>query len=178
MDIEQLKFPLGKFVWNGDTSPETFRRHAQNLRDFPQKLNAIAAHLTDRQLEQPYRPDGWTARQVIHHLADSHTQAVSRCRLALTENTPTVKPYAETLWANLPDARTAPIYPSLAIIMGTHERWADLLLALEPSQMVRTFFHPEQQRNIAIAEVVAMYDWHSNHHYAHIELAIKSIANS
>lgn len=168
-DLERLKYPKGKFVRG--TKASTIERIAECIAvidAFPHKLRAEVQALNDQQLDTPYRPGGWTVRQVVHHLADSHGHAPGRFRLALTEDTPTIKPYKEALWAELIDARTMPIEPSLQIINGLHARWVVLLKGMSMADFQRDFVHPEQNRTITLAETLEIYTWHSGHHLAHI----------
>jgi hypothetical protein len=160
------RFPVGKF-----------RRAEVNLADpasyvaaiaaLPDDLCAAVAGLTDAQLDIPYRDAGWTVRQLVHHLADSHMNAYVRIRLALTADWPTIIPYDEKLWAELPDARTAPIELSLAILEGLHARWVLLLRSLTTDQWQRGYVHPQNGRQ-TLAEAAALYAWHCRHHVAHI----------
>ncbi len=169
-DLEQLKYPIGKFVrgTKADT-PERIAACIAAVEAFPGKLRTEVAHLSDAQLDTPYRPGGWTVRQLVHHIADSHGQAPGRFKLALTEDTPTIKPYKEALWAELADARTMPVEPSLRIIEGLHARWAVVVRNMAPADFQRGFLHPEQQnREIILAEALELYVWHGSHHLAHI----------
>jgi hypothetical protein len=134
----------------------------------PAALRAAVAGLSDAQLDTPYRPGGWTVRQVVHHVPDSHLNAYVRIRLALTENTPTIKPYEEARWAELPDARTLPIEASLGLLEGLHVRWVALLGGLGAADGARQFHHPEHGRLITVDELIAMYAWHGEHHVAHV----------
>jgi hypothetical protein len=134
----------------------------------PAALRAAVAGLSDAQLDTPYRPGGWTVRQVVHHVPDSHLNAYVRIRLALTENTPTIKPYEEARWAELPDARTLPIEASLVLLEGLHVRWVALLGGLGAADGARQFHHPEHGRLITVDELIAMYAWHGEHHVAHV----------
>ena len=154
-----------------------YSRAAANLTDragsiatlaaLPENLRSAVQGLSDSQLDTPYRDGGWTVRQLVHHVADSHMNAYIRIRLALTEDWPTIKPYDEKAWAELPDARTAPVQSSLEVIDGLHNRWATLLRSLSEEQWQRGYNHPVNGRQ-TIAEAVALYDWHSRHHVAHI----------
>jgi len=130
-------------------------------------LRAAVAGLDNRQLDTPYRPGGWTVRQVVHHVADSHMNGLIRTKLALTESAPTIKPYDENAWAQLADARL-PIDVSLPIIDGVHTRWVTVLRSLSPEQLQRTFVHPEHGRAMTIAYQVQHYAWHCRHHVGHI----------
>jgi hypothetical protein len=138
------------------------------LEAFPAKLRAEVEGLDDARADTPYRPGGWTVRQLVHHIADSHGQTLHRFKLALTEERPVIKPYKEALWAEHLDARTMPLEPSLQIIAGTHARWVVLMRGMSPSDFQRCFVHPEQQREIGLAEALELYVWHSGHHLAHI----------
>ena len=168
-DLELLKYPTGKFARGTKAeTPERIAACIAVIEAFPQKLRAEVQGLSDAQLDTRYRPEGWTVRQVVHHLADSHGHAPGRFRLALTEDTPTIKPYKEALWAELIDARTAPVEPSLAIVAGLHERWVPLLKSMSMTDFQRGFVHPEQGRTITLAETLEIYTWHGGHHLAQI----------
>lgn len=169
MDIEALKYPIGKFV-RGTRATTAERRAAciDVLADFPELLRTTVHGLSDTKLDTPYRPGGWTVRQLVHHLADSHGQSLHRFKLALTEATPVIKPYEEALWAEQVDATTMPVEPSLQILSGTHARWVVLLRSMTDADHQRAFFHPEQDRAIPLDEALEMYVWHAGHHLAHI----------
>jgi DinB superfamily len=168
-DIDLLKYPTGKFVRGSKAeTPERIAACITLIASFPDRLRAALAGLDDDQLDTPYRPGGWTVRQLVHHLADSHSQTLHRFKLALTEERPTIKPYKEALWAEHVDARAMPVEPSLQIVTGTHARWVVLMRAMSAIDFARAFFHPEQQRDIALAEALELYVWHSAHHLAHI----------
>lgn len=167
--IEQLKFPIGKFIRG--TKADTPQRKAECialLHEFPQTLRNEVGPLTNLQLDTPYRPEGWTVRQLVHHIADSHGQSMHRFKLALTEAVPVIKPYKEALWAEHIDARTMPLEPSLQIIAGTHARWVVLLGDMTTAEYNKAFVHPEQGREISLSEALELYVWHSKHHLAHI----------
>ena len=162
-----LRYPVGKFNWTG-SSTETDRTHyIDSINGTPRRLREAVAGLSDEQLDTAYRPDGWTVRQVVHHLADSHMNAYVRYRLALTENEPTIKPYNEAQWAELIDAKTAPIEVSLLLLKSLHDRWVTLLKSLAPSDWSRTFRHPELGV-VSLEKNLALYSWHGRHHVAHI----------
>lgn len=168
-DLELLKYPTGKFVRGTKaTTTERIAECIAVIESFPQQLRAAVQSLNDAQLDTPYRPGGWTVRQVVHHIADSHGQAPARFKMALTEDTPTIKPYEEALWAELIDARTMLIEPSLQIIAGLHARWVVLVRGMSMTDFQREFIHPEQDRAITLAETLEIYTWHSGHHLAHI----------
>jgi uncharacterized damage-inducible protein DinB len=159
------RFPIGRF----DRSEANYADHPTHiavLAALPQNLRAAVDRLSDAQLNTPYRDGGWTVRQLVHHIADSHMNAFVRIRLALTEDWPTIKPYEEKLWAELPD-HTAPIDVSLILLDGLHARWALMLRSLTGDQWQRGFVHPAGGRQ-TVAEATALYSWHSLHHTAHI----------
>lgn len=168
-ELELLKYPVGRFQRGIKAgTPERVRECTAIIESFPLGLSAAVSGMSDPQLDTPYRPGGWTVRQLVHHLADSHGQTLHRFKLALTEELPTIKPYKEALWAEHIDARTMPLEPSLQIISGTHARWVVLLRSMSDADFSRAFFHPEQQREIALSEALELYVWHSRHHLAHI----------
>lgn len=168
-DLEALKYPTGRFARGTKAStPERRKQRIAVLDGFPADLRTALAGLVDEQLDTPYRPGGWTVRQLGHHLADSHGQSLHRFKLALTEDAPVIKPYKEALWAEHIDARNMPMEPSMQIISGTHARWVVLLRAMGDPEYARAFFHPEQKREITLDEALELYVWHSKHHLAHI----------
>jgi len=159
------RYPVGRFR-RAEADLTNHPAHIATLAALPQDLRAAIDRLSDDQLDTPYRDGGWTVRQLVHHIADSHMNAFIRMRFALTEDWPTIKPYDEKLWAELPDS-AAPIDLSLAIIEGLHARWVLLLQSLHGDQWQRGFVHPENGRQ-TIAEAAALYAWHSRHHTTHI----------
>lgn len=168
-ELEQLKYPTGRFVRGTKaTTPERIATCIAVLEGFPDRLRAEVEGLSDAQLDTPYREGGWTVRQVVHHFADSHGQALTRFKWALTEETPVIKAYKEALWAEQADARTMPPAASLAILSGLHARLVVLARAMAPAQWQRGFVHPEQDRRIELAEALETYTWHCGHHLAHI----------
>jgi uncharacterized damage-inducible protein DinB len=167
-----LQYPIGKFMWNrrgeGLLVREAERQEwLAEIEATPARLRAAVAGLTEKQLDTPYRPGGWTVRQVVHHLADSHLNSYVRFRLALTENEPPVKTYDQQLWANLRDACTAPAELSLTLLDALHQRWIMLLRSLKPEDFSRALKHPELGR-VTLEKYLAMYAWHGKHHVAHI----------
>ena len=163
-----LRYPIGPFRFDGETSADRRRGWLGEIAAAPALLRAAVAGLTPDQLDTPYREKGWTVRQVVHHLPDSHLNAYTRFRLALTEPTPTIRPYFEHLWAELADARTAPIEISLALLEALHRRWTLLLRSLGPTEWELRYMHPEHGREWTLDEVLAMYAWHGEHHTAHV----------
>lgn len=169
-ELELLKYPTGKFARGTKAeTPERVASCIDIIEDFPRKLRSALHGLDDVQLDTPYRPGGWTVRQLVHHIADSHGQSMHRFKLALTEAKPVIKPYLEAKWAEHIDARTMPVEPSLQIISGSHARWVVLMRGMSSKDFQRVFYHPEQQREISLAEALELYVWHSGHHLAHIE---------
>jgi hypothetical protein len=165
---EDLRYPVGKFIMPTEWDAGSMAEWRMNLAELPAKMRAAVAGLTDTQLDTPYRDGGWTVRQTVHHVADSHVNAYCRFRLALTEDTPTIKTYLEAQWAELPDARTLPIAPSLSILDGVHTRLLTLIDTMTPEQWRSSFMHPEHGRTMTLAQTAALYSWHSRHHVAHI----------
>jgi uncharacterized damage-inducible protein DinB len=161
------RYPIGKYTQLTGITPERRAAAIQEIASTPQKLRAAVAGLNDTQLETAYREGGWTVRQLVHHVADSHMNSYVRWRLALTETEPTIKPYEESAWANLEDAAHAPIDVSLRLIDALHERWVRLLHSLEPVEFARTFRHPEHGVR-TLDWMLFLYEWHGQHHTAHI----------
>ena len=164
--IEDLRYPIGNFEANFEITPELRNSFIQTIEDLPQKLKEAVEGLSDEQLETPYRPEGWTVRQTVHHVADSHINLFIRFRLALTEDAPTIRPYNEAEWAKLPDAKM-PLDVSFKIIEGVHSRLTNLLQAMTDEQFARKLIHPESGE-WTIEAMLSLYDWHSKHHTAHI----------
>ena len=162
-----LSYPIGRFDFNQTVDPSTIPSLIEDLEALPGQLREATRGLTDPQLDTPYRPGGWTVRQNVHHVADSHMNSAIRLRLALTETEPIIRPYEQQLWAELFDARTAPIDLSLRLIECLHARWVLLLNSMPPADFSRTFRHPE----IGLVRLdlnLALYAWHGRHHTAHI----------
>jgi hypothetical protein len=162
-----LSYPIGKYDFATDVPPE---RRAAALRDIaalPALVRAAVAGLDEGQLDTPYRPGGWTGRQVVHHLADSHMNSFIRFKLAVTEDEPVIKPYKQPDWAATPDARTAPVELSLGLLEALHARWTVLLASLDDAGFARAFRHPEIG-TVRLDMAAAMYGWHGRHHVAHI----------
>jgi hypothetical protein len=166
--LDDLRFPIGPFTYRGPHTPEQRRDRIARIEAAPAAIRRAVEGLTDPQLDTPYREGGWTVRQVVHHVPDSHLNAYTRFRLALTEPTPTIRPYQEHRWAELPDARQAPIEISLALLETLHRRWVLLLRSLGATEWQLRYVHPEHRREWTLDEVLAMYAWHGEHHIAHI----------
>jgi hypothetical protein len=162
-----LRYPIGKFDSEGPITSEKLRQWIGEIAAAPGQLRAAVSGLTDAQLDTSYRPGGWTVRQVVHHLPDSHINSYCRFRLALTEDTPIIKPYDEGLWAGLPDASKAPVELSLALLEYLHQRWVVLLESLTEAEWGRRFRHPELGER-TLRGTAGAYAWHGRHHVAHI----------
>ena len=163
-----LRYPIGKFARpSAPLTPGERRKHIDEIAEAPAHLAAAVRGLSPAQLDTPYRPGGWTVRQVIHHLPDSHMNSYVRFKLALTEDEPTIKPYDENVWAQLPDSRDTPIEVSLALLENLHKRWVILLGSFAPSNWSRQFRHPELGPT-PLDQALALYAWHGRHHVAHI----------
>jgi hypothetical protein len=166
--MDDPRYPIGRFTYTGPQTPAQRLDCIARVSAAPAKLRQAVAGLSDAQLDTPYRDGGWTVRQVVHHVPDSHINAYTRFRLALTEPTPTIRPYLEHRWAELADARTAPIDASLALLEALHQRWGLLLRSLTAADWSLRYMHPEHGREWALDEVLAMYAWHGEHHTAHV----------
>lgn len=161
------RFPVGRYRPPSEITDVLREEWIRELEMLPDNLTKAVNGLSEGQLDTPYRPGGWTVRQVVHHLPDSHLNSYVRFRLALTEDTPTVKTYEEAQWAELPDARTSPVEWSLILLDGLHRRWTALLRSLTPDDFAKTFRHPELG-GIRLDWTLGLYAWHSRHHVAHI----------
>ena len=169
--MSDLRYPVGKFEWTAPASEEQAAilraGYIDVLAKLPAQMRAAVQDLRPEQLDTPYRPEGWTVRQVVHHVPDSHMNAYVRFKLALTEHEPHIKPYKEAEWAKLADSRITPIDVSLHLLAALHARWVDLLQSMQPSDFGRALYHPEHG-NLSLDRMLAMYAWHSGHHLAHI----------
>ena len=163
-----LLFPVGKFVLPESLTPQQRKEAIRTIAELPAKLRAALDGLDQKQLDTPYRPDGWTVTQVVHHLSDSHMNALTRLKLGLTEEMPTIKPYDEAKWAELEDGRSRLVKESLNMIEGLHAKWAYLLERMKPEQFERKINHPEWKTPMSLDTLLALYEWHSRHHVAHI----------
>jgi len=165
-ELDDLRFPIGRFSAPASMGPDERAACIETLRMLPDQLETAVRGLSDAQLNTPYREGGWTVRQVVHHVADSHGNAASRFRLALTEDWPTITPYDEAAWARLGDNQL-PVGISLGLLAGLHARWVALLQSLSETDFQKGYVHPRMGRQ-TIAHAMALYAWHSRHHTAHI----------
>ncbi|MGA2101035.1 MAG: YfiT family bacillithiol transferase [Candidatus Sulfotelmatobacter sp.] len=161
------RFPIGKFHYEGQVSEQQKQAFLSDIAQTPANLRAAVRGLAESQLETPYRSGGWTVRQVVHHLPDSHMNAYVRFKLALTEDDPTIKPYAEDRWAELSDTKATPVEVSMTLLDSLHDRWVRLLRSLTSDDWKRTFRHPELG-SMTLEKTLALYAWHGKHHVAHI----------
>ena len=165
--MSDLSFPIGKFHFEGSLTEQQKKSLIDEIAAVPANLRAAVKGLTDAQLDTPYRPGGWTVRQVTHHVPDSHMNAYIRFKLALTEEEPTIKPYEQDLWAELADTKETPIEVSLAMLTSLHDRWVRLLRSIKPEEWKRNFRHPEMGV-VSLEKNLALYAWHGKHHVAHV----------
>ncbi|KAA6441109.1 putative metal-dependent hydrolase [Dyadobacter flavalbus] len=175
MDLEQLRYPIGQFRFQDSYTPAEIKSNIQIISALPSRFINLLGGWDDEKYNTPYRPGGWTIRQLIHHVADSHINAYTRCRLALTEDNPVVKPYDEAAWAELPDGKAAQVELSLQLMRYVHLRWVLLLNSMQEAELARTYTHPATGRVFRMDEVIANYAWHSEHHYQHaFQLAVRN----
>jgi uncharacterized damage-inducible protein DinB len=162
-----LSFPIGRFEWNGPGTTDQRKQFIDEIAATPERLKRAISGLSNEQLETPYRPGGWTVRQVVHHVPESHMNSYIRFKLALTEEQPTIKPYDEARWAKLSDVDATPLEVSLALLDSLHRRWVILLRSLADEDFKRQFIHPEIGV-VSLDRNLALYAWHGKHHVAHI----------
>ena len=165
--MSDLAYPIGKFEWGGPASAADRAREIEEIAAAPAALRKAVSGLTDAQLDTPYRPGGWSVRQVVHHVPDSHLNAYVRFRLTLTEDDPMVKTYDEAAWAELADVKTVPVATSLALLEALHARWVALLRSFGEADWARTFRHPDLGV-VPLEKNLALYAWHGRHHVAHV----------
>jgi uncharacterized damage-inducible protein DinB len=161
------RYPIGKFSYDGPLTAEQKKQYLDDIEQTPARLRAAVSGLSDQQLNTPYRDGGWTVRQLAHHVPDSHMNAYIRFKLALTEDDPTIKPYMEDRWAELPESKQAPIEVSLVLLDSLHRRWTMVLRNIKDSDWRRTFRHPEMGP-MTLEKTLALYSWHGRHHVAHV----------
>lgn len=169
-----LRYPIGKFEYGKAYSLLETRKQIDTLEELPKVLKKIMKKMTRQHLDTPYRTNGWTVRQVIHHLGDSHLNAYVRMKLALTEENPVIKPYKEDAWVSLPSEVNASVKDSLRLLKALHARWVELMKTFTASDLIRTYFHPDLERAVSLSEAIALYAWHAQHHLAHIRLVTEA----
>jgi len=168
MDVEHLKYPIGKPQIPDLITSTHIQNWIATIEHFPQRLHNLVKQLSEEQLDTSYRPDGWTIRQVIHHVADSHHNSYTRFKWTLTEETPVIKAYYEDRWAALFDSKSAPIALSINLLKALHAKWVYFLKGLSESDLAQTFIHPEGNEIVSLKENIGIYAWHCDHHYEHI----------
>jgi hypothetical protein len=171
--LYQLQYPIGKFEIPTTITQNHIESWISILEHFPNRLEHLVKHLTENQLDTPYRPNGWTVRQLVHHISDSHHHSYSRFKWALTEDKPIIKAYYEDKWAELIDSKTAPIDMSIQHLKAIHFKLVYLLKRLTENDLNKSFIHPETKKEVFLKQNIGIYAWHSNHHYAHIEKLLK-----
>jgi len=168
--LEDLSFPIGPYERPAEITKDHLLDWINSIKTFPERLSKMTAWLTSTQLDTPYRPGGWTVRQLVHHLADSHMNAYLRLKLGLTENKPHIKPYDQDAWAQLPDSNL-PVEVSLQLLTALHQRWIEVLQQVKDWK--RTVYHPELEATLALDDLLSQYAWHGEHHLAHITALIE-----
>ncbi len=171
--MKDPRYPIGQFKYTPGNS-ETRSVRIESMRDLPYKLNRVASGLDEKALLRTYRKDSWNVRQLLHHLPDSHMNGYIRCKLALSERTPTVKPYNENDWANMRDVSIVPIDVSLKLLELVHVRWTVLFDGMSESDFLRDVIHPDHEHKLTVDELLAIYSWHGEHHLAHVEAALQA----
>ncbi len=172
--MENLRYPIGRFTAPEHYNHQTVRSAIEEIKSLPHRFEKMARSLSDVQLEEKYRPEGWTARQVIHHVADSHVNAYIRFKWTLTEEKPRIKAYNEAAWASLSDSRLGAIDPPLSFLHAIHGRWVQLLDLMDESDFAKQYQHPDNDQYFPLWVVCSLYAWHGNHHLAHLELIKQS----
>jgi hypothetical protein len=173
--MSALAYPIGRFDLKAPFSIADRLTAIDDIATLPERLRNEVSKFSDSQLDTPYRPGGWTVRQVVHHIPDSHLNAYTRFKLALTENEPTIKPYDQAAWADLADSQL-PVEPSLQLLAALHTRWATLLQSLTEAQWERRLFHPDLG-TVVLHPYVGLYAWHGRHHLAHVEQALANVSS-
>jgi uncharacterized damage-inducible protein DinB len=165
--MNDVRYPIGRFTPDPNPTPETRNRHIQQISGVPSRMRRAVAGLNENQLNTPYREGGWTVRQVVHHVPDSHLNAYIRFKWAMTEDSPTIKPYDEVAWAELKDSQLTPVEVSLTLLESLHARWTTLLQSLKAEDFQRKFTHPDSGPH-DVDWLLSLYSWHGSHHVAHI----------
>lgn len=170
--MEHLQYPIGKFQLPEKIKATDVKKWIKEIEALPKQIKKLSKNLTDEQLALTYRPNGWTIRQVVHHVFDSHINSYIRFKWTLTEDNPTIKAYYEERWAELEDTKLTPVDISIRALEALHQRWVILLKTLTPEQLQRTYIHPQSGKTFKLEQVIALYAWHGKHHVAHINIAL------
>lgn len=168
MDLEQLKYPIGQFIMPEIFDEKQAKIWIAEIEDLPQQIKRATENLSNEELSQIYRPEGWTLRQVVHHIPDSHLNAYIRFKQAMTEDIPTIRPYYEERWAETEEAKNGDIQMSVVLLTGLHQRWVAFLKTLKIEDYQCKYIHPAQGKELTLANMLGMYAWHGKHHLAHI----------
>lgn len=171
-DLHKLKFPIGEFNSPSSIDNKTINQWIESIEKFPSRVQVLTENLSIEQKNWIYRPKGWSIKQVVHHCADSHMNSLIRFKLALTEDSPKIRPYWEDRWAELPDSLDDNLESVLLLLKGLHQKWVFLLKQLSPLDLEREFVHPEHGKRFSLKENIGVYAWHCEHHLAHIEQAL------
>ena len=174
MDIPKLTYPIGKRVTISNPDQALIDEWITDIETFPQRLEKLLQNATTAQLSYRYRPGGWTVKQVVHHCADSHLNGLAKFKLALTEDSPTIKPYIQEGWANTTEAISDDLTYSIQLLKGLHAKWIVLLRSLSSDEMQRGYIYPEHDRLFTIEESIQIYSWHCRHHYEHVKTGLES----
>ena len=175
MKVQQdnLRYPIGQFEYGKSYSLDDTRKHIKVIAKYPKDLKNLLKKLKSGDLEKTYRPEGWTVRQIVNHIADSHINAYVRVKLAVTEPTPIIKPYEEQLWAELEDGKHGSIKTSVKLLTALHKRWTNFLKSIQEDDLEKAYYHPASKKTVSIQEAIALYVWHGQHHLAHIQLVVE-----
>lgn len=165
--MQDLRYPIGEYITQ-PFSEKLFGEWLIDIKNLPQHLENTIQDLDEAQLDTPYREGGWTVKQLVHHVADSHMNAYIRFKLGLTENNPVIKPYEEKLWAEMADTKNLPVNISVTLLHALHARWYEVLKNMNREDLEKTVFHPEHKKEMTLWYLLGMYSWHSRHHVAHI----------
>ncbi len=175
-ELDSLRYPIGKFTAPENVTDSDIQKWIADIEELPNMLRNEIGNFTEEMLGTSYKPGGWTARQVIHHVADSHMNAYIRFKLTLTEDLPTIKPYKEALWAELPEAKSSPCEISLDLLDSLHRRFVIMLRKMKKEDYERKFYHPDTKKEMPLKNVLALYSWHGNHHLGHIRIVKRNFA--
>lgn len=173
-ELYKLKFPIGEFKKPSSISGEIISLWINEVAAFPKRIESVVKNLSSNELNYKYRPEGWTIKQVVHHCADSHMNCLIRFKLALTEDLPTIRPYFEDRWAELPDSLDEDLTDTLQLLKGLHAKLTSVMKNLSAEDLKKEYVHPEHGTKFSLAEVVGTYAWHSNHHLAHVKNALRN----
>ena len=176
--LQELKYPIGPFSYGQTYTLDETRKNIKSIARLPKQLKKLLKKVQNNQLDSTYRKGGWTVKQVVNHIVDSHINAYTRMKLAVTENVPVIKPYEEKLWADTEDGKNGSVKSALKLLSALHRRWVSFMESLSEEELERVYYHPANQRRVPLTESIALYAWHSRHHLAHIRLALSKTSES